>query len=205
MTAEDLVTIAKYSDEFEASMAGSMLVSYGIHGLVVGGEINNVLWHLGPTIAGVALQVDSGEADEASEILEQFLRTTASADSTIWICSKCGEEVQGDFVVCWSCGASIDATPHELMVSTSDVIIDAEELLSHNSLIADEKGRRALRAVLIGIFFLPPVLLYAFYLLAELSEQEFSRRAAWQFRWAVFFVMVMMVYWLGLFWWLVSR
>jgi hypothetical protein len=206
MTAEDLVTIAKYSDPFEPSMAWAMLESYGIHGRVVGGEINNILWLLGPTIAGVELQVAFPEADNASEILEEFAETRDALSPPNWICSQCAVEVEGNFDVCWSCGGFLEEPRHERAESIpSYAELQADEMETPiSSLIAIEKGRRALRAAVIGIFFLQPILLYAFYLLAEVSEQELSKSALRQFRCAVFFVMVMLTYWLGMIWWIVT-
>jgi hypothetical protein len=40
---------------------------------------------------------------EAKQIVEEAL---SENDMTVWICESCGEEIEGQFAVCWKCGKS---------------------------------------------------------------------------------------------------
>ena len=175
MLADDLVTVAKYANGHEASMAKGLLEGHGIHGVVVGHEINNTLWHLGPTIAGVELQVAFSEAPNAAEILDEFRKSESPANSRSWVCPHCGEKVEPGFEICWSCGAINEGRLQPEESTPETVEFQEDEEVPLRSLIADRTGRRVLRATLIGIFFFPPILIYAFSLLTELSEREFQQ------------------------------
>jgi hypothetical protein len=41
----------------------------------------------------------------------------------MWICSKCGENVEDDFEVCWSCGAARDGTPNPEFVPEQEGVV----------------------------------------------------------------------------------
>jgi len=187
MPSEEFVTIAKFSDAQEASMVRARLESEGISGLVTGGEINNTLWHLGPTIAGVELKVASEQAEQAAELLESFRETKPSASHEDWTCPKCGEHVEAGFDVCWSCGAVFgeaeevegdvepvrsDEKPPE---ATTDEPSDVEETEEPTE-TADEQAYRAFRAALIGLIFFPAAI-YALFLLLDLSTQDLGQSA----------------------------
>jgi hypothetical protein len=212
MTSEDLVTIAKYGDSQEASLARAMLEDHGITGLVVGGELNSTLWHLGPTISGVELQVPSFEATRASEILESFLDTRNAPTRGDWTCPRCGEKVDAGFDVCWSCGAAVDEPRHEPADSISptperaQLPTDEQVPGSHDeeggpdpSPTPDDQARRALKAAAYGMLF-APLVFYALFLLLELSATELSKPALKQYYQAAFIVLLMLSFWSFVLW-----
>jgi hypothetical protein len=47
--------------------------------------------------------VDDADYPRAGEILEKVLAPLGSVKKP-WQCSKCGEEVEGQFSECWNCG-----------------------------------------------------------------------------------------------------
>jgi hypothetical protein len=44
-----------------------------------------------------------------------------------WICSKCAETVDAGFLVCWSCGTSIDGVDDPSFVSADETALGADE------------------------------------------------------------------------------
>jgi hypothetical protein len=44
-----------------------------------------------------------------------------------WACSKCGETVDAGFLVCWSCGTSIDGVEDPSFVSADETALGADE------------------------------------------------------------------------------
>jgi hypothetical protein len=74
-------------------------------------------WLLGNAVRGVKVLVADEDFSRAAAILAEdaaSLAGFAGRRSPDWTCRLCGEEVTGDFEVCWSCGASRDgaADPH---------------------------------------------------------------------------------------------
>lgn len=49
--------------------------------------------------------VDDAEYSVAEEVLEKALAPLGSVKRP-WKCTKCGEEVEGQFTECWNCGNS---------------------------------------------------------------------------------------------------
>jgi len=49
--------------------------------------------------------VDDARYAEAQAILEETLSPVTSIKK-LWKCSKCGEEVEGQFSECWNCGSN---------------------------------------------------------------------------------------------------
>lgn len=47
--------------------------------------------------------VDKDDKEPATKIVNDFLQSTKSTPKD-WICSDCGQEVEGQFKICWSCG-----------------------------------------------------------------------------------------------------
>jgi hypothetical protein len=44
-----------------------------------------------------------------------------------WTCSKCGETVDAGFLVCWSCGTSIDGVEDSSFVSADETVLGDDE------------------------------------------------------------------------------
>lgn len=51
--------------------------------------------------------VEDADFERAKSALERFLgEERERLDAPAWICSRCGESVDGGFERCWSCGAA---------------------------------------------------------------------------------------------------
>lgn len=50
--------------------------------------------------------VDKEDKVPAERIVDEFLQSTKSSPQN-WTCKNCGQEIEGQFNICWSCGAEI--------------------------------------------------------------------------------------------------
>jgi len=53
------------------------------------------------------LWVSDQDFEHARKIIEEAEKDSPESQDVL-ICSKCGEEVEGQFAVCWNCGAAVD-------------------------------------------------------------------------------------------------
>ncbi|HUY88148.1 MAG TPA: DUF2007 domain-containing protein [Pirellulales bacterium] len=105
--------VGSFATPVEADAVRALLEAEGIHARLADEATVGMNWLLGNAVRGVkilvadddlarAVQIVSEAADAAREVAH---RINAPPD---WKCSLCGEEVEGDFAVCWSCGATRD-------------------------------------------------------------------------------------------------
>jgi hypothetical protein len=69
--ADRLITIAKYYDYFEASMAKQVLEENGIVAVIMGENLANAVG-VAPALANVELQINERDMDAAVGILKDF-------------------------------------------------------------------------------------------------------------------------------------
>jgi len=50
--------------------------------------------------------IDDTQNERAVEIVEKALASHDTLQEPSWICSKCSEELEGQFTECWNCGTS---------------------------------------------------------------------------------------------------
>ena len=65
---DKLVTIANFSDSYQANLAKQLLADFGIEAIVLGENFANL--YVAPTIQLVELQVLESQSRQAQEILE---------------------------------------------------------------------------------------------------------------------------------------
>jgi hypothetical protein len=95
-TAESIVEIAHLRNVLEADGIACLVRNDRLGGVV--GEIPFVecwpeLWVL-----------ETGNYLRAKSLVDDVLRTGPALES--WRCASCGESIEGQFEVCWNCGAS---------------------------------------------------------------------------------------------------
>ncbi len=81
------------------------LEQIGVTAVVQGERPGAAMGEVPPIAAWSAVWVSEGaRMDEIRAIIAE---TTAETPSVVtsWTCVECGEEVEGQFGVCWSCGA----------------------------------------------------------------------------------------------------
>lgn len=53
--------------------------------------------------------VDKADKELAKKIVDEFIQSTKS-NRRDWVCTSCGEKIEGHFNICWSCGSGNNAT-----------------------------------------------------------------------------------------------
>ncbi len=82
-----------------------VLESHGIPCEIRGVPLGGAAGELPPTETWPELWVlDQSRADESQALVREALASSEKIHPS-WTCSGCREEVEGQFEVCWSCGA----------------------------------------------------------------------------------------------------
>ncbi len=97
--SNETVTVATYTSRPEAEAIRERLESLGISCEVQADNVGGMHPHLDVT-AGIRLVVNLEDEARARETLADL---QAPDPSPPWICPSCGEEVDGNFTVCWNC------------------------------------------------------------------------------------------------------
>jgi hypothetical protein len=129
MSGREPVTVARFAAEHEARVAAEELEAEGIQTFLTGTEFGAMYgsW-VGTAAGGIEVQVARDDLPRAREILTEF----SNADATDWQCSQCGTDVEGEFAVCWNCGAERElaadaiAEAHKPAPDESDDFVAAE-------------------------------------------------------------------------------
>jgi len=86
----------------------NVLSSYGIRSVAKKIDLISAAGEIPPTECWPELWVvDDDKAARAKSLLRKTLAPLASVKKP-WRCAGCGEEIEGQFTECWSCGRSRD-------------------------------------------------------------------------------------------------
>ncbi|MDG2220607.1 MAG: DUF2007 domain-containing protein [Rubripirellula sp.] len=97
-----LTSIRSCSDRFEAESLRIRLAEAGIRAVITGTDMETALGLGGAgTMRLVRLEVATEDAERATLILAEDQRKASKAGP--WICSRCREQNEATFEVCWSC------------------------------------------------------------------------------------------------------
>jgi hypothetical protein len=97
-----LTSIRSCSDRFEAESLRIRLAEAGIRAVITGTDMETALGLGGAgTMRLVRLEVATEDAERATLILVEDERIARTAGP--WICSRCREQNEATFEVCWSC------------------------------------------------------------------------------------------------------
>jgi len=105
---DDFKLVAAFPTPVEASLAKSRLEEAGIRAFLDGEAAAGWLWHLSGAIGGVKVLVPAAEVESARGVLAES--ANALVGQAAWTCQRCGVEVDAEYEVCWSCGATPDGT-----------------------------------------------------------------------------------------------
>jgi hypothetical protein len=98
------VHVAKHAPE--AHLVKGFLESNGIAAVVRGEFLTSGWGELPVDVCSVWID-DDRQYDRAQALLIAFLRGDLAREfrDQRWRCSKCGEQLEGQFTECWKCGA----------------------------------------------------------------------------------------------------
>jgi hypothetical protein len=182
MSDDDLVTIRKYIRPQDAHLAKRLLAGENIAASIGDEWVTTWLWYIGSALGGTKLVVARRDAVRAAEVL-RTIETPAAADEDTWPCPRCGEEVDAEFDVCWSCEAIRDE--HDSAATGGQVPRlpqrEPEPMVEEIELSpADADAYRAWRAAILGLFFWP-LQFYVLYLALKTMRHDLSPPATWRF------------------------
>ena len=108
MRESSVVEVYASADGHEAHLLKNALEDAGIQARVVGDQLQSaggelpLGWTIAPRIW--VAQADEERARQVIATWEDMRQSGyAEADSPVWDCPHCGEEVEGNFDVCWHC------------------------------------------------------------------------------------------------------
>lgn len=88
----------------DAQIAQGALASLGVNSELETDNCGGMRPHLDLTL-GIRLLVPDQDADKARDILAGMAEPEPGPQ---WVCPACGQEVEGNFHRCWSCGRERD-------------------------------------------------------------------------------------------------
>ena len=174
----DLITLATFQGATEAHIARNQLESTGIQATLADEMTTTAAWFLTSAVGGIKLQVAREDAERAAAILtetESFELGTERWDE---------EAAEGEF--------EDDFAEEKEQENENE---EVEALLTE----ADALARRAFRAALLGLIFLP-LQLYAIWLLTLFlfEPSRANTKSRWRLFWAWIFCLPVILIALGI-------
>lgn len=113
--SRELRIVGTFATPVEAEAVRLQLEAEGIRSVLADEATVGMNWLLGNAVHGVKILVADDDLERAAEIVADAAASARMAGigkskSPDWKCRLCGEDVSGDFEVCWSCGASREGT-----------------------------------------------------------------------------------------------
>src|SRR5262245_11005090 len=103
---DKLVELVRFDDPFQAEIVRLALGENGVEAFIESAETNRTMHYVGTALGGVKVLVRAPQKEKAERILDSIDFSQKSENAPLWICAKCGEQVESSFDECWSCGAS---------------------------------------------------------------------------------------------------
>ncbi|MBS1217633.1 MAG: hypothetical protein H6R21_766 [Proteobacteria bacterium] len=96
----------------EAHLVRGLLESHGIDAVVRGDLLTGGWGELPVDVCAVWVTDDARYAD-ADRLIRDFLKGALARihGGAGWHCSRCGEDIEGQFTACWQCGAERPPSP----------------------------------------------------------------------------------------------
>ena len=95
-------------DRIEAQLLHDLLVHNGIAATVLGDYLAGAVGELPADIYPTVWVIEDRDRERAESLLQRHLKQAAAPPAPSWICSGCGEFIDGGFELCWNCGFERD-------------------------------------------------------------------------------------------------
>ncbi len=92
------------ANRIEAQLLLDLLARHRINTAVFGDYLAGAAGELPADIFPALWLIDERDLVRAKELITDFLNPSPAASAAPWDCSACGEQVEGDFDLCWNCG-----------------------------------------------------------------------------------------------------
>jgi hypothetical protein len=90
-------------DGLQANLLRDHLAAHHIQSVVLGDYLSGAAGELPAVNFPVVWVLEDRDLPRARQLLEAFL--TPAEPAAAWRCPACGAEVEGEFDLCWQCGA----------------------------------------------------------------------------------------------------
>lgn len=85
----------------------NVLTMYGIESYIRNQYLSAAVGEIPPHEAWPQLWVSEQDLERAEKIVRDA-GTDAPESKEVFVCPKCGEDVEGQFAECWNCGTAMD-------------------------------------------------------------------------------------------------
>ncbi|AUB79826.1 DUF2007 domain-containing protein [Candidatus Thiodictyon syntrophicum] len=92
------------ANRIEAQLLLDLLARHRIDAAVFGDYLAGAAGELPADILPTLWLTDERDLARARQLLTDFLNPPPAAPAADWDCPACGEQVEGDFDLCWNCG-----------------------------------------------------------------------------------------------------
>jgi len=93
-------------DRIEAQFLRDFLDRHLIRTAILGDYLAGAAGELPVNIYPTVWVIENEDLPRAQELLARFHSQTTPQGGPDWVCSQCGELVEGGFDLCWNCGHS---------------------------------------------------------------------------------------------------
>jgi hypothetical protein len=91
-------------DRIEAQLLLDLLTGHRIEAVVLRDSLSGAAGELPADITPALWLTDARDLERARALIEEFLNPPPGLADNPWECPACGEQVEGDFDLCWNCG-----------------------------------------------------------------------------------------------------
>ncbi len=102
-----MLKLYEAADRIEAQLLMDFLAGYHIETVLLGDYLTGAAGELPANSFPVIWVVEDEDLPRARELLAHF-HSTREADPASWECGSCGEQIEGEFDLCWNCGKARD-------------------------------------------------------------------------------------------------
>ncbi|WP_018139100.1 MULTISPECIES: DUF2007 domain-containing protein [unclassified Thioalkalivibrio] len=98
-------TVYTAADPVMAGFIENLLKEAGIPAYVAQAGLYGAAGEIPPTECwGRVMVVHEAQAEQARELIVEYLEGEPEHDGKEWKCSRCGERIEPQFTQCWNCG-----------------------------------------------------------------------------------------------------
>jgi len=104
-----LILIYQAENQIDAQLALDCLLANGFEAIIKGSYLSGAVGELAATGLVAVWLLDATKEDDAKKIIVQF-ESHKQFEPLARECSGCGETIEGNFEICWNCGAELPVT-----------------------------------------------------------------------------------------------
>lgn len=94
-------------DRIEAQILRDYLDRHLVEAVILNDHLAGAAGGLPADIYPTLWVIEDADVERGRELLDRYLAESAQPAATApWTCTRCGESVDGDFDICWSCGTA---------------------------------------------------------------------------------------------------